>query len=487
MTTQVGRISGPLLKSNLIRNDVDLSFDTDLLYFDVTNRRIGINNDTAVRSLLVNGTTKTDDVIVDTSLTAANIEIVNNEISTLSGQLFLQSADDTSSIIVPRLRTNNLEFDNNRLLNYTDDSNVVFRPTNMLILNSNVLIQQNLDIVDDLTITNTFIGNSSFVFGNDSTDTIVFNSSINSNIIPETTELYDIGDQSFFWKDIWVTQSYIGNIVITENSITASNNLEINSDTGNVLIESLIFDENTIEFDGNIELSLINAQLIIDTSTGIIIPKDIFVTVDESQLRFDITDQLFYGKTSSDITFGGVYSQNRLTRVTATPTTNEINFFINNISRANINPSRVFTPVLLVDNLIINTNQITTVNNNNLEILTSSNLAGPIQPLGPSTVFIDQIALSDDSISSTDGDMTIEHTSNGYLKFDNTIGIIIPSGTNENRGLLPTEGTTRWNTELGFLEIFIDGLWQNASTVGSDFATQEEVNNINNTYVLILG
>ena len=42
----VGRISGPLLKSNLIRNGIDLAFETDLLYLDVTSQRIGIKTTT---------------------------------------------------------------------------------------------------------------------------------------------------------------------------------------------------------------------------------------------------------------------------------------------------------------------------------------------------------------------------------------------------------------------------------------------------------
>ncbi len=42
----VGRISGPLLKENLIRNGVDLAFETDLLYLDVNNQRIGVKTAT---------------------------------------------------------------------------------------------------------------------------------------------------------------------------------------------------------------------------------------------------------------------------------------------------------------------------------------------------------------------------------------------------------------------------------------------------------
>ena len=41
--SQVGRIGGGVLKSNLERQGVDLAFETDLLYLDVNNSRIGIN------------------------------------------------------------------------------------------------------------------------------------------------------------------------------------------------------------------------------------------------------------------------------------------------------------------------------------------------------------------------------------------------------------------------------------------------------------
>ena len=39
---QLGRISGPILKENLLREGVDIAFETDLLYIDVNNDRIGV-------------------------------------------------------------------------------------------------------------------------------------------------------------------------------------------------------------------------------------------------------------------------------------------------------------------------------------------------------------------------------------------------------------------------------------------------------------
>jgi hypothetical protein len=57
----IGRISGGMLESNLQRNGVDLAVESSLLYFDVTNNRIGINTDlrTATFTGSISGTVLT--------------------------------------------------------------------------------------------------------------------------------------------------------------------------------------------------------------------------------------------------------------------------------------------------------------------------------------------------------------------------------------------------------------------------------------------
>ena len=55
----IGRITGSVLKSNLTRNGVDLAFETNLLYLDVTNSRVGIGTSEPSTALHVNGTTTT--------------------------------------------------------------------------------------------------------------------------------------------------------------------------------------------------------------------------------------------------------------------------------------------------------------------------------------------------------------------------------------------------------------------------------------------
>ena len=61
----VGRISGPLLKSNLVRNGIDLAFETNLLYLDVNNARLGVKTSSPQYELDVNGTTKTTNLVAN--------------------------------------------------------------------------------------------------------------------------------------------------------------------------------------------------------------------------------------------------------------------------------------------------------------------------------------------------------------------------------------------------------------------------------------
>ena len=55
----IGRISGSVLKSNLTRNGTDLAFETNLLYLDVTNSRVGIGTSEPTTTLQISGTTTT--------------------------------------------------------------------------------------------------------------------------------------------------------------------------------------------------------------------------------------------------------------------------------------------------------------------------------------------------------------------------------------------------------------------------------------------
>ena len=92
----VGRISGPLLKDNLLRNGVDLAFETSLLYLDVVNGRIGVNTKTPTNELSVNGTTRTTNLQVTTQANIATFTIAGSTISSSSGTINLTPSGSNS-------------------------------------------------------------------------------------------------------------------------------------------------------------------------------------------------------------------------------------------------------------------------------------------------------------------------------------------------------------------------------------------------------
>ena len=109
----VGRISGPLLKANLIRNGIDLSFETDLLYLDVNNQRIGVKNTAPQYELDVSGTTRTTDLIVDNIADIADINISGNTISTSQPYLNLATLD--SIVALNKIRIDSIDIEGNAI------------------------------------------------------------------------------------------------------------------------------------------------------------------------------------------------------------------------------------------------------------------------------------------------------------------------------------------------------------------------------------
>jgi hypothetical protein len=77
----IGRISGAMLKANLERQGTDLAVETDLLYIDVANDRIGINTNAPT-----------------TSLQADNVTINSSQIRSVSGPLDLGSTPSDITI-----------------------------------------------------------------------------------------------------------------------------------------------------------------------------------------------------------------------------------------------------------------------------------------------------------------------------------------------------------------------------------------------------
>lgn len=86
----VAKIQGPMLQTNLVRYGIDFAVETDLLYFDVGNDRIGIKTSAPGQSLEVVG-----------GITVDNLSLTTNAITSLNtdGDITL-TPDGTGSVIV---------------------------------------------------------------------------------------------------------------------------------------------------------------------------------------------------------------------------------------------------------------------------------------------------------------------------------------------------------------------------------------------------
>jgi len=83
----IGKINGPMLQPNLERQGVNIALDANLMYWDVNNRRVGINNTTPNYALDVNG-----------NVHMGNIYVLGNTITTEGG--FKLNLGSVSSLVI---------------------------------------------------------------------------------------------------------------------------------------------------------------------------------------------------------------------------------------------------------------------------------------------------------------------------------------------------------------------------------------------------
>lgn len=168
----VGRITGPLLAKNLLRDGIDLSFENDLLYLDVKNGRIGIKTTQPEYELDVNGTGRFKHLIVDTTSTFGKL--------TISGTTVSAPTDETINLA------------------------------------NNVLVSGNLHATGNIT------ANGSVQIGNQTgSDTLSLFADIISDITPQTPNQYNIGSEQQYWAN-----GYFNNLIA--NTFTGYPGKEIN-------------------------------------------------------------------------------------------------------------------------------------------------------------------------------------------------------------------------------------------------------------------
>jgi hypothetical protein len=202
--SQLGRIGGQVLTDNLLRAGVDLAFETDLLYVDVNNQRIGVKDSTPVYDLDVNGNMHANELTVVTQLAPGNLRINSLETITTSVGGIDVYINGGGEIFHDRLVTANLVLDGN-LISSISNSNIVLNPngstsaTVELIANTN--ITGDLAVSGNINIDGNLSSQGTLTFGDNQTfDTVTINTDFTQSIIPGDDLAYamgaDAGDSS---------------------------------------------------------------------------------------------------------------------------------------------------------------------------------------------------------------------------------------------------------------------------------------------------
>ena len=103
---------------------------------------------------------------------------------------------------------------------------------------------------------------------------------------------------------------------------------------------------------------------------------------------------------------------------------------------------------------------------------------------------IERIRFSGDTITNLDPvALTLASTGIGYVRFIDRNGVVIPAGTTAQQPLVSEVGDTRWNTdnrENQYLECFDGTVWNVATGAGGN-VTSQDMEDLSNVYILILG
>lgn len=240
ITAQLGRISGPLLAPNLIRNGVDLSVETDLLYLNVSDGRVGLNTDTPTADLEILGTTRLINQEVNGLADVANIGFnADGSIYSNVGPIIVSPNQSLSPYLeFERNITDNLEINDNFIRNRLSTPDVLASSillqasgTGSVILDNNVEILGNLNVEGNIHINGDLSKQGNLIIGNNVVeDTVTIGTDFTQGIIPGDDLLYNLGSPSLRWRDVYITDPTTAFFNVSQ-FVNISDQLAINGNT----------------------------------------------------------------------------------------------------------------------------------------------------------------------------------------------------------------------------------------------------------------
>jgi hypothetical protein len=307
------------------------------------------------------------------------------------------------------------------------------------------------------------------------------------------TIVYTSTDQigNFRVGDNFYVDFETGETSIDANSVDFSGigNITVNNGVDKTYIDGERVDTGNIRFtgntvttlDGDLNLSPITELFNTDNNASLIISRGTNAqrNNETADIRFNTNSNLFEGYSTGNLSFGGIYSSNRLTSVDAHNTNNTVIFKVNDVQVGSIDSTSTNLHGLSSGDILFESNTInTTLSNSNLELkrTTANNV-----------VNVFDLNIKENNFSNASNNLlTLKSTARGYVKFDSTTGLVVPFGSELQRNNTPVTGETRYNTESGYLETYTGSEWQRSAGAGEE-VTDVILKELVDLYVLVLG
>ena len=397
----LGKVAGTMLKDNLVRNGVDLVLDGNLMYYDVNNRRIGINTNFPSNSLTVNGNTLTNTIYANNFFFGNGSPLFSYSNSNVAAYLAagidttilainanMTSANSAISTINANVAAANLNISNNTANINTINANVAAANLAILSVNANVA-GANLAI-----------------------------STINSNVAAANSAIATLQTQVYSNANVAAyLPIYGGNI--KANVITAAT-------IGNVGTNLIgVINTNSQPYITNVgtlsSLAVTNGSI-----------ANSYTTLYGGQITGYMN-----GPIGANTANTGAF-----TTVSAT----------GNISGDYITASHGFNGAI---------GNITPANGifTNLDITGSLTFGGAGFTLSTATLGNFYFSNNTMTVTNTDGNINLAPLGNGIVNLNTVTAVQLPSGNNITRPLVPTPGMFRYNSTATVLEYYNGFSW----------------------------
>lgn len=301
--SQLGRISGPLLNDILNRDGVDLSVETNLLYIDVNNGNIGINQPSNVpaHDLDIYSYTRSTNFEVTNQATLDNITATGSTFSTVTGPIIIAPRDTSNPyVVLDRVITGQLEINGNQIQNYQTNGGIVLNPNaaagfefeDTTNVTGNVSVSGNIVVNGDLS------SGDNIIVGDSKLDVVVITPDFTQDIIPGKDLDYDLGADAADssqrrWKTLYIRDDLSHSNLVLPLRVDISDQLKldgnnaqifalqsnddvvINPDSGLTLIERISFQNGDIDNKNNTPLTVVGTgrgYFIFTGNNGMVVP-----------------------------------------------------------------------------------------------------------------------------------------------------------------------------------------------------------------------